>query len=88
MSPTTDAPPGRLIVRLNPTGNHRNHTPLSALRLIARKDGRWLCDCGNEWNTFDTDASALRVCTRGLKRSASRAHGGRRTRSGRRLGEK
>src|SRR5579872_146564 len=26
--------------------------PLPALRLVARKEDNWFCECGNEWNTL------------------------------------
>lgn len=28
--------------------------PLPALRLVAREEDKWFCECGYEWNTFDT----------------------------------
>jgi len=28
--------------------------PVPALWLVARKEDRWFCSCGHEWNTFDT----------------------------------
>jgi hypothetical protein len=47
-----------------------------------RKEDKWFCECGYEWNTFDTEASAPPAFTSGLKRGASRAADGRRIRCG------
>jgi hypothetical protein len=47
-----------------------------------RKEDLWSCTCGHEWNTFDTEASALRACTSGRRRSAFPAEGGLRTPTG------
>ena len=47
-----------------------------------RKEDKWFCECGNEWNTFDTGGSAHRAFTSGLKLNASRAADGHRIRTG------
>jgi len=44
-----------------------------------RKEDRWSCDCGHEWNTFDTGGVCPPAFTSGLRPSASRAVDGRRT---------
>jgi hypothetical protein len=47
-----------------------------------RKEDKWFCTCGNEWNTFDTAASAPPASTSGLQASAFHALAGRRIRIG------
>jgi len=64
----------------------RIHCPLCGWS--PRKDDKWFCTCGKQWNTFDTGESAQPACTSGMKPNASRAVDGRRTPSGMRLREK
>lgn len=49
-----------------------------------RKEDKWFCTCGNEWNTFDT---AQRAFISGVRPSASLAADGQRIRSGTRIPE-
>jgi len=79
-------PPLRLTVRLNATGNHRNHA--SAARCAAGRPAKKT----NGFVTADTsgtlsirEASALPVFISGLTPSASRAAVGRRIHSGTRI---
>lgn len=47
-----------------------------------RKEDKWFCTCGNEWNTFDTGGVAQRACTSGLRPSACHVAAGRHIRIG------
>jgi hypothetical protein len=42
-----------------------------------RKEDKWFCTCGHDWNTFDTGGVCPPACTSGLRRSASLAADGR-----------
>lgn len=67
--------------RRNPASRTSSHPP-PALRLVARKEDKLFCECGNEWNTFGTGGSAHRAFTTGLNLNAFHAVDGRRIRSG------
>jgi hypothetical protein len=55
MRPTTDAPtiaPDNDVERDRDTSGSRIRCPLCGWS--PRKEDKWFCICGNEWNTFDT----------------------------------
>jgi hypothetical protein len=57
MTPLTNTP---TIIPDREIDEEKNHDsfgprhPLPALRLVARKEDKWFCTCGYDWNTFDT----------------------------------
>jgi len=55
MSPTTDAPtiaPDNDVERDHDSSGSRIRCPLCGWS--PRKEDKWLCTCGKQWNTFDT----------------------------------
>jgi hypothetical protein len=47
-----------------------------------RKEDKWFCECGFEWNTFDTGGVCPACLHQWAERSAPRAADGRHTRTG------
>jgi hypothetical protein len=43
-----------------------------------RREDKWFCACGHEWNTFETGGLPCPALTNGLRPSASRAASGQR----------
>jgi hypothetical protein len=83
MAPLTDTPiiiPDRDLERDRDPSGPRIRCPLCGWS--PRKEDKWFCNCGHEWNTFDTGAVCPPAYINGLKRNASRAVGGRRIRIG------
>jgi len=64
----------------------RTTHPLPLCGWSPRKDDRWSCSCGNEWNTFgntfDTGGYAPPASLNGLRRNASPVSSGRHIRIG------
>jgi len=84
-APTDDKPAVVIDHELDQDKSHEPSGPRIRCPLCGwspRKEDKWSCTCGYEWNTFDTGECALPAFTNGLRPSASRAANGRRIRIG------